>query len=106
MPEDRNGTIADSTSADSTLPISFLALQAEAFGTGAGSQNDGVRGLRLFTFLSLAPIPERTSREVNLRHRLGDNLGAESYRLFTEFVHQLWAQNACRESGKVFDCKR
>lgn len=46
MPEDRNGTIADNTSADSTLPISFLALQAKVFGTGAGSQNDGVRGLR------------------------------------------------------------
>ena len=104
VPENGDRTVADSTCADATLPICIFALESHTFRTGPSSDDNGVSRLGLLVFLTLAPVPERTSRKVDTGNCFGDDRCAEPEGLCAELVHEFGAENPSREAREVLDC--
>ena len=87
--EIRDGTVTYGIYRDSALPVRLFALGAEALSSRASGHDDRICGLRFSAFSVLASVSERPTREVDLRHRLGDDTRAESQRSGAELLHQL-----------------
>ena len=103
MPEDGNSAITDGTRADTALPIFVFTLEAQTLGTGTSCDNDCVSSLGLLIFLTLTPVSERTGREIEACDGFGDDSCAKPDGLVAEFVHELGAEDASRETGEVLD---
>ena len=104
--EDGHSAIADSTGADSVLPVGLLAGQVQAAGVGACGDDDGVGGAGGCVIGAIAPLSphlEGSLREVQLGDGLRDDLGAEALGLGAHVVHQFGAADALGESGEVLD---
>jgi len=104
VPEDGDRTVADSTCADTTLPIGIFALETHTLRTGTSGNDDRVSGLGLLVFLTLAPVPERTSRKVDTGNGFGDDRCAEPEGLCAELVHEFGAEDTSREAREVLNC--
>ena len=101
VPKDGDGAVTHRARTDPTLPVRRFPREVETFGTGTSSDDHSVRRLWLSIFLHLAPVPERTARQVDLRHRLRDDVRAKPNTLFAELVHEFRTKNTRREPGKV-----
>lgn len=107
IPEDRYGSIADSTSRDTGLPVSLFARQIQSLGGSSGGNDDGIGGLKVASLLlAFSPVFKRTLGEIDPSYRLGDDSGAETFRLSSEFVHHLASIHTIRETGEVVDVGR
>lgn len=107
VPENRHGTITDRTSRDPTLPVRVLPNKVHPLGTGTGRHDNRIGRLkrRCIVLFPFAPVLERTRREIQSGHSLGDDRRSESFRLGTELVHHFRAANAVGETGEVFNLR-
>ena len=77
-PEDRHCTVTDSASTDSTLPVDVFALEVQTFRARTSCNNDGIGCFWFLALFTLAPILERSFREVDFCDGLCDDVCPEA----------------------------
>ena len=94
--------VADSAVGDSAALQGLLGLEAELACVRAGGDDD-----RLGAVLRVAdPDAEGALGEVDPRHVVGDELGAEALRLLAEVLHHLGPEDPVRVPGVVLHVAR